>query len=198
LAQGERERRGGQLSISSRALAPDDLLPLPKPNHHQQLCSEHGISKDGVFEPGASASCGGANSGAATSTSAAAYGGSAGGASSSGGGFYGSGAGDRKDIFFYQADDDHYVPRALLLDLEPRVINGIQQSDLKGLFNPENVFVASKDGGGAGNNWASGYTQGEAVQETLLDMIGERLGGGTLVLSLMMSLPSSREARRRR
>lgn len=35
-------------------------------------------------------------------------------------------AGDRKDVFFYQADDEHYVPRALLLDLEPRVINAIQ------------------------------------------------------------------------
>ena len=28
---------------------------------------------------------------------------------------------DRKDVFFYQADDEHYVPRALLLDLEPGV-----------------------------------------------------------------------------
>jgi tubulin gamma len=72
----------------------------------------------------------------------------------------------------------------LLLDLEPRVINGIQQSDVRGLFNPENVFVASKDGGGAGNNWASGYTQGEAVQETLLDMIGERRRGRSLMLLL--------------
>ena len=81
--------------------------------------------------------------------------------------------GDRKDVFFYQADDDHYIPRALLLDLEPRVINSIQNSDIKDLFNKENIFVASKDGGGAGNNWASGFTQGEAVQETLLDMIGE-------------------------
>jgi len=31
--------------------------------------------------------------------------------------------GDRKDVFFYQADDDHYIPRALLFDLEPRVRN---------------------------------------------------------------------------
>ncbi|XP_015374624.1 PREDICTED: tubulin gamma-1 chain-like [Diuraphis noxia] len=30
------------------------------------------------------------------------------------------GVGDRKDVFFYQADDNHYVPRAVLLDLEPR------------------------------------------------------------------------------
>jgi hypothetical protein len=29
--------------------------------------------------------------------------------------------GDRKDVFFYQADDDHYIPRAILVDSEPRV-----------------------------------------------------------------------------
>lgn len=29
--------------------------------------------------------------------------------------------GDRKDVFFYQADDEHYIPRAILVDLEPRV-----------------------------------------------------------------------------
>jgi len=23
-------------------------------------------------------------------------------------------------VFFYQADDEHYIPRALLLDMEPR------------------------------------------------------------------------------
>lgn len=31
---------------------------------------------------------------------------------------------DRKDVFFYQADDEHYIPRAVLLDLEPRVRQG--------------------------------------------------------------------------
>ena len=44
---------------------------------------------------------------------------------------------DRKDVFFYQADDDHYIPRSLLIDLEPRVINGIQMSDYSNLYNPE-------------------------------------------------------------
>lgn len=38
------------------------------------------------------------------------------------------GIGDRKDVFFYQADDNHYVPRAVLLDLEPRVIHSIMSS----------------------------------------------------------------------
>ena len=62
---------------------------------------------------------------------------------------------DRKDVFFYQADDEHYIPRALLIDLEPRVINSIQSGPYQNLYNPENFFIA-KHGGGAGNNWANG------------------------------------------
>ncbi|KAH8235660.1 hypothetical protein KR032_004943 [Drosophila birchii] len=77
---------------------------------------------------------------------------------------------DRKDVFFYQADDSHYIPRAVLLDLEPRVIQGINTSAYSRLYNQENVFV-SKDGGGAGNNWASGFSQGERYQEEVFDII---------------------------
>lgn len=77
---------------------------------------------------------------------------------------------DRKDVFFYQADDEHYIPRAILMDLEPRVINGIMNSPYRRLFNKENVFV-SKDGGGAGNNWASGFSQGEKLKDDIIDMI---------------------------
>ena len=138
-----------------------------------QLCLEHGISKEGVLEDYAT-----------------------------------QGAGDRKDVFFYQADDEHYVPRALLLDLEPRVINsiqaraaaparcvgaganhptdalvmllvaraGAQNSEYRNLFNHENIFLSSH-GGGAGNNWASGYSQAEAVQEDLMDMIDREADG---------------------
>lgn len=62
---------------------------------------------------------------------------------------------DRKDVFFYQADDEHYIPRALLIDLEPRVINAIQSGPYQNLYNPENFYIA-KHGGGAGNNWANG------------------------------------------
>lgn len=77
---------------------------------------------------------------------------------------------DRKDIFFYQADDEHFIPRALLFDLEPRVINSIQTSEYRNLYNPENMFI-SKEGGGAGNNWGSGYSQGHKVEEEIIDMI---------------------------
>lgn len=95
---------------------------------------------------------------------------------------YAVGGEDRKDVFFYQADDEQYIPRAVLFDLEPRVINMIkvwvfhlpltliltrfsifQASEHGRLYNPENLFV-SKEGGGAGNNWASGYSQAERMQ----------------------------------
>ncbi|KAF8888391.1 tubulin gamma [Gymnopilus junonius] len=78
--------------------------------------------------------------------------------------------GDRKDVFFYQADDELYVPRSILIDLEPRVINNILTSPYSRLYNPENIFV-SKDGGGAGNNWAQGYVAGERIYEEVMDMI---------------------------
>ena len=61
-----------------------------------------------------------------------------------------------------------------------RVINGItgRDSDIRNLFNPENIFLSNdgegRAGGGAGNNWASGYHQAESKQEDLLDMIGAR------------------------
>lgn len=82
---------------------------------------------------------------------------------------------DRKDVFFYQADDDHYVPRALLLDLEPRVLTNVN-SELPKLFNPENIFI-SKDGGGAGNNWAVGYESAEKVHEEIMEMIDREADG---------------------
>lgn len=58
-----------------------------------------------------------------------------------------------------------------MIDLEPRVVNKLtRQGAYRNLFNEENVFIA-KDGGGAGNNWASGFRQGEQHHEKVLDMI---------------------------
>ncbi|XP_022649421.1 tubulin gamma-1 chain-like isoform X1 [Varroa jacobsoni] len=78
--------------------------------------------------------------------------------------------GDCKDVFFYQADDNHYIPRSVLIDLEPRVINTILNSEYERLYNRENIYV-SKDGGGAGNNWASGYSQGNKLSDEIVDIL---------------------------
>lgn len=68
--------------------------------------------------------------------------------------------------FAPQADDEHYIPRAVLLDLEPRVIHTILNSPYANLYNPENIYL-SEHGGGAGNNWASGFSQ---VHWVMLDI----------------------------
>ncbi len=64
----------------------------------------------------------------------------------------------------------------MLLDLEPRVINNIMNSEYKKLYNPENIYLA-KDGGGAGNNWASGYSQGKQLYEEVFDIIDREADG---------------------
>ena len=83
---------------------------------------------------------------------------------------------DRKDVFFYQADDEHFIPRNLMIDLEPRVIHGIQSSAYRDLYNQENFFIAP-DGGGAGNNWASGYRQGNVYEDQIVEMIDREADG---------------------
>lgn len=50
---------------------------------------------------------------------------------------------DRKDVFFYQADDEHFIPRNLMIDLEPRVINSIQSSPYRDLYNQVNKIFYS-------------------------------------------------------
>ena len=46
-----------------------------------------------------------------------------------------------------------YVPRAVLIDLEPGTMDSLRSGPLGGLFRPDN-FVFGQNG--AGNNWAKG------------------------------------------
>ena len=92
---------------------------------------------------------------------------------------------DRKDVFFYQSDDDHYIPRAILIDLEPNVIRSIQNSEFKHFFNPENIYL-SKEGGGAGNIWASGFNQAQKVEEEIMDMIEREADGSDSLEGFML------------
>lgn len=41
-----------------------------------------------------------------------------------------------KQVPLLQADDEHYIPRAVLLDLEPRVINTIMNSPYAKVCEP--------------------------------------------------------------
>ncbi|KAL0265545.1 UNVERIFIED_CONTAM: hypothetical protein PYX00_011257 [Menopon gallinae] len=88
---------------------------------------------------------------------------------------------DRKDIFFYQADNNRYVPRAVLADLEPRVINAVHN----GFYNEENIFL-SNDGCGAGNNWAHGYCTGQTMKDEIVDALQREVEGCDLLESFLL------------
>ncbi|KAI1846967.1 hypothetical protein JX266_006842 [Neoarthrinium moseri] len=93
--------------------------------------------------------------------------------------------GDRKDVFYYQSDDTRYIPRAVLIDLEPRVLNGIQTGPYKNIYNPENFFIG-KSGIGAGNNWGDGYQTGESVHEEIMEMIDREADGSDSLEGFML------------
>jgi len=56
------------------------------------------------------------------------------------------------------------------------VIQSILSGPYGQLYNPENVFL-SKDGSGAGNNWAAGYHSGERIFDEVSDMIDREADG---------------------
>ena len=43
----------------------------------------------------------------------------------------------------------------------------VKSITIRKLYNPENVYLA-KDGGGAGNNWACGYSLGGDLHEEVV------------------------------
>ncbi|SCV29887.1 probable beta-tubulin [Fusarium fujikuroi] len=67
------------------------------------------------------------------------------------------------------ATKDKYVPRAVLVDLEPGPQDAIRAGPLGQLFRPDN-FVAGN--ASAGNNWAKGhYTEGAELVEEAIDVV---------------------------
>ena len=56
------------------------------------------------------------------------------------------------------ASGNKYVPRAVLVDLEPGTMDSVRSGPFGQIFRPDN-FVFGQSG--AGNNWAKGhYTEG--------------------------------------
>jgi len=100
------------------------------------------------------------------------------------------------DVYFRCTTDDRmtgkWIPRAVLVDLEPGTIDVIKANSIGHLFKPDNMIFGAN---GAGNNWAKGhYTEGAELVEQVLDQcrreieqcdspqgfqICHSLGGGT-------------------
>ncbi|CCK68714.1 gamma-tubulin KNAG_0B02710 [Huiozyma naganishii CBS 8797] len=80
---------------------------------------------------------------------------------------------DDTNPFFRRNAQDRYTPRALMFDLEPKVINDAF-NNYPGFFDPRNSWV-SEEKYGAGNSWAKGYQEGQKSEEHFLNMIDKEL-----------------------
>lgn len=76
---------------------------------------------------------------------------------------------ERIDVYYNEVNGNKYVPRAVLVDLEPGTMDSVRSSPYGKLFRPDN-FVYGQSG--AGNNWAKGhYTEGAELVDSVLDVI---------------------------
>ncbi|KAJ8260297.1 hypothetical protein GJAV_G00179350 [Gymnothorax javanicus] len=76
---------------------------------------------------------------------------------------------ERVNVYFNEAHGGKYVPRALLVDLEPGTMDSVRGSQIGKLFRPDNFVHGSS---GAGNNWAKGhYTEGAELVESVIDRV---------------------------
>ena len=69
---------------------------------------------------------------------------------------------ERISVYYNEASSTGtYVPRAVLVDLEPGTMDSVRSGPFGQLFRPDN-FVFGQSG--AGNNWAKGhYTEGKSL-----------------------------------
>ncbi|XP_037084721.1 tubulin beta chain-like [Pollicipes pollicipes] len=75
---------------------------------------------------------------------------------------------ERINVYFNETGGAKYVPRAVLVDLEPGTMDAIRASAIGGLFHPDSFINGSS---GAGNNWAKGhYTEGAELVDQVLDV----------------------------
>jgi len=76
---------------------------------------------------------------------------------------------DRASVYYHESASGKYVPRAVLVDLEPGTMEMIKDSKLGGLFRPDNYIHGQS---GAGNNWAKGhYTEGAELIDSVMDVV---------------------------
>jgi tubulin beta len=99
---------------------------------------------------------------------------------------------ERINVYYNEVSGNRYVPRAILIDLEPGTMESVRAGPYGRLFRPDS-FVFGQSG--AGNNWAKGhYTEGAELIDSVIDVvrreaehcdclqgfqIAHSLGGGT-------------------
>jgi len=86
---------------------------------------------------------------------------------------------ERINVYFNEVSGNKYVPRAVLVDLEPGTMDACKASPIGSMFRPDNFIFAQS---GAGNNWAKGhYTEGAELVESVIDVVRKESEGCDLL-----------------
>jgi tubulin beta len=79
------------------------------------------------------------------------------------------------DVYFNAASSGKYVPRAVMVDLEPGTIDAVRSSHIGNLFRPDNFIFGQSS---AGNVWAKGhYTEGAELVDSVLEVVRREAEG---------------------
>lgn len=79
------------------------------------------------------------------------------------------------DVYFNSASSGKYVPRAVMVDLEPGTIDAVRSSHIGNLFRPDNFIFGQSS---AGNVWAKGhYTEGAELVDSVLEVVRREAEG---------------------
>jgi len=82
---------------------------------------------------------------------------------------------ERINVYYNEANGGKYVPRAVLVDLEPGTMDAIKNSTNGELFRPDSFVYGQV---GAGNNWAKGhYTEGAELIDSVLEVVRKEAEG---------------------
>lgn len=91
----------------------------------------------------------------------------------------------RANVFFSETAGTKYVPRAVMVDLDPASIDNIRSGPMGKLFAPDS-FVAGKCG--AGGIWARGYyTSGAAILDQVIDVVRKQIEGCDCLQGFVMT-----------
>ncbi|GAA6018688.1 hypothetical protein JCM10207_009013 [Rhodosporidiobolus poonsookiae] len=82
---------------------------------------------------------------------------------------------ERISVYYNEAAGNKYVPRSVLVDLEPGTMDVIRASPMGNLFRPDNFVFGQSS---AGNNWAKGhYTEGAELVDNVMDVVRKEAEG---------------------
>ncbi|XP_066956795.1 tubulin beta-1 chain-like [Macrobrachium rosenbergii] len=82
---------------------------------------------------------------------------------------------ERINVYYNEATGGKYVPRAILVDLEPGTMDAVRNGPFGELFKPDNFIFGQS---GAGNNWAKGhYTEGAELVDEVVELVRKEAEG---------------------